>query len=117
MRPLIENGHLYVAIPPLFGVKHGKGFNELMYFWKKEETTKFVNTLGNSKYEIKRYKGLGEMQPAQIEEILLNKEKRILKKMTLEDAGRANLILTKLMGIDTSSRKHLLLHGRLDGID
>ena len=101
MRPLIENGHLYVAMPPLFLVTTSD--KKRTYFWTNEEVKEF--TSGKSGYKLKRFKGLGEMNPDQLEETTMNPHKRNLIKVSISDAALAEKRVTVLMGDAVEPRK------------
>ena len=106
MRPLIENGNVYLAQPPLY--KLSKKGKEDIYCYTDEEMTKHLNELGRDGVNIQRYKGLGEMNPEQLWETTMNPEKRILIKVKLEDAIKADEIFTILMGDDITPRRKFI---------
>ncbi len=106
MRPLIENGNVYLAQPPLY--KLSKKGKEDIYCYTDEEMTKHLNELGRDGVNIQRYKGLGEMNPEQLWETTMNPEKRILIKVKLEDAIKADEIFTILMGDDINPRRKFI---------
>ena len=101
MKPLIERGHIYLAIPPLFKVKKGK---QEHYVYSEEELQNFLE----EGTEVQRYKGLGEMNPDQLWETTMNPENRILKQITIEDAVLADQIFTILMGDQVQPRKQFI---------
>jgi len=100
MKPLIEAGHLYVAMPPLYGVKHG---NKLQYIWSNEELKEFTSNKSN--YTITRYKGLGEMNPNPLWETTMDPERRNLIKVSINDAALAEKRVSVLMGDVVEPRK------------
>lgn len=108
MRPLINNGHLYIALPPLYKVqKKNKGGDIVKYAYDEDALVKLKKELGKN-IEIQRYKGLGEMNPEQLWETTLNPETRTLQQVTLGDAAKAEKMVSLLMGDIVEPRKHYM---------
>ena len=105
MRPLIENGYVYSAVPPLYKLKRGK--TERVAYSDEERDLVSAELRGESgaKVEISRFKGLGEMNKEELWDTTMNPETRTLRRITLEDARRADEIFTVLMGEQVEPRK------------
>ena len=104
MRPLIENGYLYIAQPPLYRVRKGK---KVYYLYSDKELENLLKRIGDA--EVQRYKGLGEMNPEQLWETTMDPKRRILIQVTLEDAAMAEEIVSILMGENTEDRKKFIM--------
>ena len=104
MRELIENGHVYIATPPLYLVKKG---NRERYCWSDEERDTLVDEMGKG-VKITRYKGLGEMNAKQLWETTMNPDTRILRQVTIENAIEADRIFSMLMGDEVGPRREFI---------
>lgn len=108
MRSLIANGHLYIALPPLYKVyKLGKKGDIIKYAYSDEELEAAKKEVGKGAL-IQRYKGLGEMNPEQLWETTLNPETRTLQQVTIEDASKAEKMISLLMGDVVEPRKNYM---------
>ena len=105
MRPLIENGYVYSAVPPLYKLNRGKTTRVAYSDEQRDEISAELRGENNAKVEISRFKGLGEMDPHELWETTMDPEKRTLRRITLEDARRADEIFTILMGEQVEPRK------------
>ena len=105
-RPLIDGGHIYAAQPPLYSIKHGKN---IKYVLDELERDKYLQTLPpNTKYEIGRMKGLGEMDPEELRETTMGINNRVLKQITMDDAMAADETFQLLMGEDVEPRRKFI---------
>ena len=105
-RPIVENGHIYAAQPPLYSIKHGK---TIKYVLDDAERDSYLSSLPeNSKYEIGRMKGLGEMNPEELRETTMGIDKRILKQIDMEDVMQADEIFQLLMGEEVEPRRKFI---------
>ncbi|MBQ7345504.1 MAG: DNA topoisomerase (ATP-hydrolyzing) subunit B [Oscillospiraceae bacterium] len=105
MRPLIENGYVYSAVPPLYKIKRGKQERVAYSDEERDQVSAEMRGENNAKVEISRFKGLGEMDPHELWETTMDPEKRTLRRITLDDAIRADAIFTVLMGEQVEPRK------------
>ena len=105
-RPIVEAGHVYAAQPPLFCIKHGK---VIKYVLNEEERDAYLATLSpNTKYDIARMKGLGEMDAEELNETTMDIHKRVLRQITVEDAIAADEVFSKLMGEEVEPRREFI---------
>ncbi|HRO40741.1 MAG TPA: DNA topoisomerase (ATP-hydrolyzing) subunit B [Flavobacteriales bacterium] len=109
MKELIENGHVYIATPPLYNVKKGK---EAVYCWTDEERDATLERMKAGGKEagvhVQRYKGLGEMNAEQLWETTLNPETRTLRQVTIDNGGEADRIFSMLMGDEVPPRREFI---------
>ncbi|MGB9681713.1 MAG: DNA topoisomerase (ATP-hydrolyzing) subunit B [bacterium] len=105
MRPLIENGHIYIAQPPLYLIKKG---NVEKYAYSDHQLKEILSEMKEDGLVIQRYKGLGEMNPEQLWSTTMNPETRIMLRVNIEDAVRAEELFTLLMGEDVEPRRKFI---------
>ena len=105
LRPLIEAGYVYIAQPPLFKVIKGKA----SYYVRNEEALKEKLKEAGENVVIQRFKGLGEMDASELQETVMDQEKRILKKVSIEDAALADEMFTILMGEEVEPRRDFIM--------
>ncbi|HCR50005.1 MAG TPA: DNA topoisomerase IV subunit B, partial [Bacteroidetes bacterium] len=104
MRPIIENGNLYIALPPLYKIKRGQ---QERYAWTEDQMRDSVREFGNGSV-VQRYKGLGEMNPEQLWETTMNPENRTMQVVTIDDAAAADRIFSTLMGDAVEPRRKFI---------
>ena len=105
MRELIENGHVYLATPPLYLVKKGK---QERYCWTEEERYQHQEELGTTGVAVQRYKGLGEMSETQLWETTMNPETRTFRQIDIENASEADRVFSMLMGDEVPPRREFI---------
>ncbi|MBQ4532116.1 MAG: DNA topoisomerase (ATP-hydrolyzing) subunit B [Alistipes sp.] len=105
MKELIENGHIYIATPPLYLVKKG---NRERYCWTDQERDSYIEEFGAKGVHVQRYKGLGEMNAQQLWDTTMNPDTRILHQVTIENAAEADRIFSMLMGDDVPPRREFI---------
>ena len=104
MRPVIENGYLYLATPPLYKCTRGKVEE---YCWTDQQVQQFIDRYGD-KTKVQRYKGLGEMSAEELRDTTMSPEKRLLKQVNISDAAEADRIFSMLMGEDVAPRRDFI---------
>ncbi|PIA60114.1 hypothetical protein AQUCO_00400780v1 [Aquilegia coerulea] len=105
-KALFDEGCIYVGVPPLYKVERGK---QVHYCYDEAELKNLQSTFpSNASYNIQRFKGLGEMMPLQLWETTMDPERRMLKKLVVEDAAQANMVFSSLMGAQVDVRKELI---------
>ncbi len=109
---LINEGHIYIAIPPLYRVGEGK---KAKYLYSDDELEKYRKTQ-KAKFTIQRYKGLGEMDASQLFETTMDPENRVLKQVSISDVAGANLITNTLMGTEVAPRRQFIEENGQDAV-
>ncbi|RLF55836.1 MAG: DNA topoisomerase IV subunit B, partial [Thermoplasmata archaeon] len=105
MRPLVEEGYLYIAQPPLYKLNKGK---QIFYVYSEREKIEKIKELGEKGVGIQRYKGLGEMNPSQLWETTMDPEVRLTAKVTVDDAIESDELFTILMGDKVEPRREFI---------
>src|SRR5690554_6468377 len=107
MRPLIDAGYIYIAQPPLYGVRFERQ-KEMTYVYDENALQALLKENSGRKAEIQRFKGLGEMNPEQLWETTMNPETRVLKRVDIADAFEASEIFETLMGTEVPPRREFI---------
>ncbi|WP_185864045.1 DNA topoisomerase (ATP-hydrolyzing) subunit B [Blattabacterium cuenoti] len=116
MKPLIKEGYIYIATPPLYFIRKG---NHSQYAWNDQERETIIHQLGGRKsVNIQRYKGLGEMNAEQLWETTMNPKKRTLRQVNIDDDSEADKIFSILMGDEVPPRRNFIeknaIHAKID---
>lgn len=107
MKPLIEHGHVFIAQPPLYGIK--KGNRVVKYCYTEEELQNSLDELGRDSHKIQRYKGLGEMNDDQLWETTMNPDNRVLLRVNLDDESTSvDDVFSTLMGDKVEPRREFI---------
>ncbi len=115
MPEIIKRGYVYIAMPPLFKITHGK---KVKYAFTDAERDAYVKTIEGQKYAIQRYKGLGEMNADELQDTTMSAQSRLLKQVTVDDAEAADLVFNMLMGEEVPPRKkYIVTHARMANLD
>jgi DNA gyrase subunit B len=114
LRGLVESGFVYIAQPPLYKIKFGRGMHDLFYAYTEREREQWFKRNSNRKAEAQRYKGLGEMNAEELWETTMDPERRTLLQVGLEDAAVADEIFTILMGENVENRRDFIQRNAKD---
>ncbi|CAN5288764.1 DNA topoisomerase (ATP-hydrolyzing) subunit B [soil metagenome] len=105
LKEIVDAGHIYIAMPPLYKIEHGK---TKKYVFSDEERDEYLLTLKGGKYKVQRYKGLGEMNASELWETTMDPATRLLKQVTATDADAADKMFTMLMGEEVPPRRKFI---------
>ncbi len=105
LKEIVESGHVYIAVPPLYKLVHGKSSR---FVYSEEEKEKYLRRVNGSKVKVQRYKGLGEMNAKELWDTTMNPAGRILKRVTVKDSEAADKTFTMLMGEEVAPRKKFI---------
>ncbi|MBU0619053.1 DNA gyrase subunit B [Patescibacteria group bacterium] len=115
LKPLVDQGFLYIAQPPLYKIQKGK---ESQYLYSEEEKEQKLKNIDGDSVKLQRYKGLGEMNPEQLWQTTMNPANRILKKVTVVNAQNADDVFSRLMGDDVLPRRRFIqTHAKMATLD
>ena len=113
MYEIVENGHIYIALPPLYKITKGKEFVYASDEEEKEQAVKDFSSGGTRGLEVQRYKGLGEMNASQLWDTTMNPEFRTMRKVVIENGVEADRIFSMLMGDDVPPRREFIENNAL----
>ena len=108
MPELITTGHVYISIPPLYLVTPKKKSEEPLYLYDDKELSRYQKSHSSDSYDLKRFKGLGEMDPPDLWATTLDPERRVLKQVNIEDAKMASEVTEMLMGSEVAPRRDFI---------